>query len=101
MNVAIIGCGLIGEKRARAMPGHRLVATADTDLKRAQKVAQLGECSAFYDDWKSAAAHPQADIVIVATTNNWLTPVGRYALEHGKHVLVEKPGARSARPSAS
>jgi len=60
-------------------------------------VAQLGECSAFYDDWKSAAAHPEADIVIAATTNAWLTPVGKYALKQGKHVLVEKPGARSAR----
>jgi predicted dehydrogenase len=59
-------------------------------------VAQLGNCSVFYDDWKSAAARPDADIVIVATTNDWLTPVGQYALEHGKHVLVEKPGARSA-----
>ena len=65
-------------------------------MKRAQKVAQMGKCSAFYDDWKKAAAHPEADIVIVATTNAWLTPAGQYALEHGKHVLVEKPGARSA-----
>ncbi|HAF94623.1 MAG: LmbZ [Elusimicrobia bacterium GWC2_51_8] len=96
MNVAIIGCGLIGEKRARALSGHRLVATADTDLERAKKVARLGGCSISYEDWKAAAAHPEADIIIVATTNNWLTPVGRYALEHGKHVLIEKPGARSA-----
>ncbi|MFH1620224.1 MAG: Gfo/Idh/MocA family oxidoreductase [bacterium] len=96
MNVAILGCGFIGEKRARSLLGHRLVAVADTDLQRARKVAQLGKCPAVYADWKEAAAHPDADIVIVATTNAWLTPAGQYALEHGKHVLVEKPGARSA-----
>jgi len=96
MRIAIVGCGLIGEKRARALSGHRLVATADTDLERAKKVAQIGGCSVFYDDWKKAAAHHKADIVIVSTTNSWLTPIGKYALMHGKHVLIEKPGARSA-----
>ena len=35
------------------------------------------------------------DIVIVATTNDALTPVAISALEAGKHVLVEKPAARS------
>lgn len=96
MNVAIIGCGLIGEKRARALLGHRLVATADIDLNRAKKVADIGKCPNFYTDWQKAAGHPEADIVIVATTNAWLTPVGQYALEQNKHVLIEKPGARSS-----
>ncbi|MDD2714775.1 MAG: Gfo/Idh/MocA family oxidoreductase [Candidatus Wallbacteria bacterium] len=96
MNIAIIGCGLIGEKRARSLMGHRIVATADTDLKRAEKVAQLGKCSTFYADWRKAAAHPEVELVIVSTTNDWLTPIGQYALEHHKHVLVEKPAARSA-----
>jgi len=96
MNVSIIGCGLIGEKRAKALGAHRLVAVADTNLKRAEKVAQIGKCAVIYDDWKKAAAHSGAELVIVATSNNWLTPIGLYALEHGKHVLIEKPGARSA-----
>jgi predicted dehydrogenase len=36
------------------------------------------------------------DIVIVATTNESLAPIALAAIEAGKHVLVEKPGARSA-----
>lgn len=96
MNVAIIGCGLIGEKRVRALQGHRLVAAADMDIKRAEKVAQLGKGGDCFTDWRLAAAHAKADIVIVATTNAWLTPAGQFALEHGKHVLIEKPGARTA-----
>ena len=34
MNIAIIGCGLIGKKRAENIPkGHKLVAICDTDKK--------------------------------------------------------------------
>ena len=35
------------------------------------------------------------DIVIVATTNESLAEIACFAVEAGKHVLVEKPGARS------
>ena len=35
------------------------------------------------------------DIVVVATTNDVLAEVARFAVEAGKHVLVEKPAARS------
>jgi predicted dehydrogenase len=35
------------------------------------------------------------DVVIVATTNDALTPIAIAAVEAGKHVLVEKPGART------
>ena len=33
--VAIIGCGLMGRKRAASLPGARLVAFADLDLETA------------------------------------------------------------------
>jgi predicted dehydrogenase len=45
--------------------------------------------------WEDAIAHPDADIVVVATTNEVLTPIAEAALDAGKHVLVEKPAARS------
>ena len=40
LGVAIIGCGLIGQKRAQALGPARLVACADVALERAQKLAQ-------------------------------------------------------------
>ena len=40
MNIAIIGCGLIGKKRAENIPeGHKLVAICDTDKNNADKAA--------------------------------------------------------------
>ena len=39
---------------------------------------------------------PMVDAVIVATPNAHLYPIAREAIEAGKHVLVEKPGAVSS-----
>ena len=40
MRVAIVGCGLIGQKRARALPADvKLAAVADKNHPRAQQLA--------------------------------------------------------------
>jgi predicted dehydrogenase len=97
LGVAIIGCGLIGQKRARALGPARLVACADVALDRAQALARGAAGAVATDDWRSAVARPDVDIAIVATTNNALAEVTLAAVQAGKHVLVEKPAARSAR----
>lgn len=90
---AIIGCGLIGQKRAKSLAGARLVACADVALDRAQA---LGRGEAFATaDWRKAVRRDDVDVVIVAVTNNLLAEVTIGALEAGKHVLVEKPAARN------
>src|SRR5260370_28756330 len=96
MRVAIVGCGLIGHKRARALGEHRLVAAADTDLGKARQLAdQLPGCVAARE-WESVLRRDDVDVVIVATTNNMLAPITAAAMAPGKHALVEKPAARSA-----
>ncbi len=47
------------------------------------------------DRWEDAIVRPDVDVVVVATTNDALTPIAIAAVEAGKHVLVEKPAARS------
>jgi predicted dehydrogenase len=93
--VAIVGCGLIGHKRAAALAGATLVACADVSRDRAQSLARTAPAAIASDDWRAAAEHPDAAIVIVATTNEALTPIAAHALAAGKHVLVEKPAART------
>jgi predicted dehydrogenase len=92
--VAIIGCGLIGGKRAQALAGARLVACADVMPDRARALAQTVPGASVCDDWRTAVRDAAVDIVVVATTNDALAAVTLAALEAGKHVLVEKPGAR-------
>ena len=93
--VAIIGCGLIGNKRARALGDSRLVAVADTNLARAQQLAAQHPGCLATSDWRTIVERDDVDLVIAATTNDALTPVSLAAVQAGKHVLVEKPAARS------
>jgi len=95
MNVAIIGCGLIGHKRAEALTGCRLVVCADTVKERAEELALKWPGTEVARDWQTAVEMPDIDMVIVATTHNSLSEVAIGAVKAGKHVLIEKPGARS------
>jgi predicted dehydrogenase len=103
--VAIIGCGLIGKKRATHLKAAsptsptaaRLLYACDLDLARASDLARIHPGSEPVNDYQVALADPGVSAVIVATINAALAPVTLAAVKAGKHVLVEKPGAiRSA-----
>ena len=97
MRVAIVGCGLIGHKRAeviRRSPSDELVLVVDSDQVRAKDLAQGSDCR-YASDWQSAVAASDVDAVIVATPNKLLAPITAAALLAGKHVLCEKPPGRS------
>lgn len=98
LGVAIVGCGLVGRKRAAALPGGRLVACADLDETRARTLAQLAgapDAPVAVASWQDVVRRPDVDVVIVATTNDALAPVTAAAIGAGRHVLVEKPAART------
>lgn len=98
MRVAIVGCGAIGHKRARALgPTDRVVAVADLDARRAEQLAASRPGCTVEPTWQACVARPDVDAVIVSTVNDALAPVTLNAIQHGKHVVVEKPAAR--RPS--
>ncbi|HTU21212.1 MAG TPA: Gfo/Idh/MocA family oxidoreductase [Gemmataceae bacterium] len=97
MRVAIIGCGLIGHKRAGALPADvKLVAVADASHPRAQHLANAFSGCEVEPDWQSCIARRDTDAVIVSTVNDALAAVTLAAVRKGKHVLVEKPAARHA-----
>ena len=96
MRVAIIGCGLIGGKRAAAMSKCRLVACCDAVPERAQALARSAPDAEATTDWRDVVARPDVDLVIVATSHDQLAEIACGAAAAGKHVLIEKPGARRA-----
>jgi predicted dehydrogenase len=97
VNVGIIGCGLIGAKRARAVgETHRVVAVADPVLDRATHLASQHPGCVVEPDSHALIARADLDLVVVATTNDALAPLTLAAVEHRKHVIVEKPAARRA-----
>jgi len=96
MRVGIVGCGLIGNKRARALGGDKLVAVADANLQRAEQLAKQHPGCEVLPDWQKLVARDDVDAVVVATTTDVLAPATHAAVRAGKHVLVEKPAARNA-----
>jgi predicted dehydrogenase len=94
MHVGIIGCGLIGHKRAESLPPGYLTAVADVSVDRAKTLSSKYRGVDAYSDWKDIIRREDIDTVIISTTNNWLAPVTLSAIEAGKDVLGEKPAAR-------
>lgn len=71
MNVAIIGCGLIGRKRALALPKKdKLVACCDINRKIADKFASDFSCLPF-TDYRDLINKVKCDIVIIAVVNKF------------------------------
>ena len=95
LRVAIVGCGLIGRKRAAALPGGRLVACADLVPDLAVALAKTAPGADAVPRWPDAVTRDDVDAVVVATTNDALARVSQAALDAGKHVLVEKPAGRT------
>ncbi len=98
--VGLIGAGWVGEKRARVISEHphsELVAVADIDSQRAQKLAaEFGapDCRVLSDGFELARA-PEVDVLVVSTINKFLAPFTIAALENKKQVLSEKPLGRN------
>lgn len=96
LRVGIIGCGLIGQKRAAALGvGGHLIACADINLSRAEQLAKRYGAEAL-SSWQELLAISKIDLVIIATLHDSLAEITLAAIAAGKHVLVEKPAARSA-----
>ena len=94
--VGIVGCGLIGRKRANRLgAGGRLVACMDLDSSKAEKLALDHGCE-FLSNWKELISRKDVELVIVSTLHDSLAEITQAAIIAGKHVLVEKPAARKA-----
>ncbi|HZS55128.1 MAG TPA: Gfo/Idh/MocA family oxidoreductase [Bryobacteraceae bacterium] len=94
---AVIGCGLIGTKRAQNIPGSAVITVCcDANETNANKLAASCPGATTSTDWKCIVGRADVDAVFVCTTHDLLAPVAEAAALHGKHVLIEKPGARRA-----
>jgi predicted dehydrogenase len=92
LGFAIVGCGLIGNRRAGTIPEGALKYACDLDPAKASALVAKhgGRATAQSAD---VFQDPEVDIVLVSAANASLATLARRALESGKHVLVEKPGA--------
>jgi predicted dehydrogenase/nucleoside-diphosphate-sugar epimerase len=96
LKLAVIGCGAVTNlshlPAISRSEDFELVALVDKSLSRARQLAE--ECSrepAVFDDYRQI--FDRAEAAIVALPNALHAPVTIDLLEHGVHVLVEKPMA--------
>lgn len=89
LRVAVIGCGLIGAKRAGALGPDRLIGCYDLDLSASRRLAATHGSVAFGSVEDLLAERP--DVVVVATYHRDLSGLASLAIRAGSHVLVEKP----------
>ena len=89
--VALIGCGLIGQKRLNNLPPGCVTVACDLNLDRAKKLAAQSHGCLATDSVEQAVSAANVDVVMIATVNSALAPVAMQAVRHGKHALVEKP----------
>tara|TARA_B100000519_G_C14260974_1_gene447959 strand:- start:13205 stop:14203 length:999 start_codon:yes stop_codon:yes gene_type:complete len=91
--IGIIGCGLIGYKRAANIDGNsKIKIFCDVNLEKAKTLSKEfgGNCTT---DWRQVIEAEDVDIVIISTVHNILADIALYCVELGKPVLIEKPGA--------
>ncbi len=95
LRVGIVGCGLIGHKRAVALRDiDSVVGVVDTSAATAENLASELGAPALASLQQLIALRP--DIVVVATTHDVLAPIGEALLLAGIDVLLEKPAGRTS-----
>lgn len=102
VRVGIIGCGGIANQKH--LPGLskikevELVAFCDIIREKAEKTAaKFGvESASVYEDYKELLADDSIEVIHVCTPNRSHSFITIDALESGKHVMCEKPMAKTA-----
>lgn len=97
MKVGIVGAGLQGRRRARALravDSSELVVVADVSEDAAAALAAEAGCLAI-SRWKDIVERDDVQAVIICTPPHLHAEIALSAMRSGKHVLCEKPLART------
>lgn len=103
VRVAVIGLGNRGAgsvSRLSQIEGCRVVAICDIQQRyvdRAVKYLRPKDKDADTytgdEDWKKICERSDIDLIYIATHWDLHAPIAKYAMEHGKHAVVEVPAA--------
>jgi predicted dehydrogenase len=100
LRVGIIGAGWPGQQHAKgfaAAGGFKVVAVSDLIPARREKLAAEYKVAHQYLNADELIANKEIDVVSVGLPNFLHAPVAIAALKAGKHVICEKPPARTAK----
>lgn len=95
LRVGVIGVGHLGQHHARVyaeLEECELVGVADSNPVRGQEIAQR-HATAFFEDYR--ALFGQVDALSIAAPTAQHYNIGLDCLQHGIHLLIEKPITRT------
>ena len=96
--IAIVGAGVIGKTHAKfasQSPDVQLVAMCDVDAGKRKAVAEEFNIPRQYESLDKLFHDKDIEGVILALPTGVRTPLAIEVLKHGRHLLLEKPAARS------
>ena len=98
VRVAVVGLGYWGPNLVRnfnELACAEVVAVCDRDVERLELIERRYPAVQAHTSFEDVLADETIDVVALATPVSTHFPLGRAALEAGKHVFVEKPLAAS------
>ena len=105
LSVLIIGCGRVSVKHVKAISKlkdtYHLAGLCDNNKDAAERIIKEAGLKdvAVYDDYKKAIDELHPDVTAVTVPSGLYYAIGSYAMEHGSHILLEKPMAMSSSQS--
>ncbi|MFQ6053996.1 MAG: Gfo/Idh/MocA family protein [Candidatus Bathyarchaeia archaeon] len=99
LQLGIVGCGRVTTmfhlKAIEEVEGVALVAVADRNRPRMERVKEKSHAERGYVDYRDLVSDPEVDVVVINTPPHLHEEMVLRSLRAGKHVLCEKPLARS------
>jgi predicted dehydrogenase len=99
LKIGILGAARIAPSAIVApahATGHRLVAVASRDIKKAEEFAKQHQVEGVYGNYQDLLDDPEITVIYNALHNGAHGPWNMRAMQAGKHVLSEKPSASNA-----
>ena len=100
MRYALIGCGRIATNHIKAVLNNHLELIAVCDIREEQMENLLSKHSLQedtkikrYTDYRQMIAENTLDLVSIATESGSHAEIALYCIDHGIHVIIEKPMA--------
>ena len=89
---AVLGCGVIANEMAQALQkmGKTMYAVANRTHEKAVAFAEKYGIAKVYDSIDEVFVDDEVDIIYITTPHNTHYKFMKAALQHGKHILVEK-----------
>ncbi|MGN7357979.1 Gfo/Idh/MocA family protein [Paenibacillus sp. SAF-054] len=91
-SVVIVGYGGMGSYHAKLiLDNSRLKVTGTYDVLEARREASQNDGYPAYESYEAVLNDPAVDVILIATPNDVHKELVISALQHGKHVICEKP----------